>query len=199
MSINGQETSLSSERLKLMTKAGAVENRGRDGYLREGEILNQALYKLLDQVTYVAGLGNFSTKDESEGKRVRVVFAPVNKIGVPYDSDKRVKGEDVAVCFAFEGLKVDRYNRDGVFRGIAVMSKTDAELFDKAVQDDPMLIFLLARAINGGPIRKHDGLPADLLPGKMATLLPNLRLGGTQKEPIFTKPFPDGYAPNPLF
>ncbi len=186
---------LSEERLQAMVLSGAVENRNKMGYDRGPKHLDNPLWDILDFDLARSGVRDVDRNSVKNGDTTRVLFAPTtnlrNKGTLPADS--------VAVCFTFWGEATDQDKRSGTLSGIILMNKEDAAFFEGHLKQDPTLIFKLARIVNKGPIRKWDGEPAQLKSGDAITILPNDKYGGKRSESTKSKPFPDGFDPNPLF
>lgn len=79
------------------------------------------------------------------------------------------------------------------------MSETDGRQFLEAVKANPGLAYQLVRHVNGGPITKFDGNPADIKPGKAVDVLPNNKVGGSISQKSQSVSFSPGFQANPLF
>lgn len=182
------------DRLKKVVIDGVVENRRNQGY-DFGSPDKKSIHDIVG--TQISGLVPEQGDVLRKGDATRVVFVPVS--GLRDQTGLKRFEPDIAVCFSLWGQKTDStQTRDGSFRGVVIMNRLDAAQFQVALEKDPTLIFQLAETVNGGPIRRFDQNPADLVPGKAITILANNKYGGSQTEAIKTEEFPTGYKPNQL-
>lgn len=105
----------------------------------------------------------------------------------------------VAIIFSNYALKLDPSNRDGNLGGCVLMSAENTKKFQAELEMDPRVLFDLARAVNGGSIKRFDNQPAEIVLGKNVTILPNAEFGGEVSQRKQTADFPAGYNPNQLF
>lgn len=183
-----------SERLAAAVKSGAVENYGGRGMVVDGD---KKAMGILHRTRAGAKLGlNEMGWGRSEGF-TRVGLVPLSSSLITKDIVAGFNPQDVAVCVVCYGEKVDQSSRSGLFRSVIIMSQRDAEWFASEVRGKPGLVFSLIRYINRGPIRKFDGTPASIKPGKVVEILPNTSVGGTMSQKVESAPFPPGFNPNP--
>lgn len=183
-----------SERLAGAIKFGAVENYSRRRMVVDGD---EKVMGILHRTSVGAKLGLSEMGwGRSEGF-TRVGLVPLSSTLLTRDVTAGLNLQDVAVCIACYGEKVDEYSRSGAFRSVVVMSQADAEWFASEVRRKPGLVFSLIRQVNGGPIRKFDGTPANIRPGRAVEILANTSVGGTMSQTVESAPFPAGFNPNP--
>ncbi len=181
------------ETLKRMIRAGTAENYGPRGRYCTNEDLSWIL-EYVDKRTEIAN------QSIAEDERSRMIFVPMNSLPESILEKVEVKNQpdNIAICFAYQGRKTDRFGRSGPLAGLAIMSQEDAQRIQNGILEDPRLLFSLARAVNSGPIKRYDGQPVELIAGKDVTLLSNAQFEGEISEPIQSKPFPENFDPNPL-
>lgn len=190
------ETLNINERLAGAVKFGAVENYGIRGMAANGD-------KKVMEILYKTCVGNKLKLSEmgwgqSEGF-TRVGLVPLSSSLIRKDVATELDRQDVAVCIACYGEKVDKSRRNGAFRSVVIMSQSDAGWFVNEVKRDPCLVFNLIKNVNKGPIRKFDGSPASIKHGKAVEILANTSVEGTMSQTVESAPFPAGFNPNPAF
>lgn len=195
MSVFPQE--ITSERLSSRIKSGAVENYTTRGYTPNGnEKAMDILYRTW--ADRKLGLSGNEYKRSPDGF-TRVGLVPLSSPIISKDIREEFSPQDVAVCVAYYGEKMDEYKRSGVLRSVIILSKEDAALFIEKVKKNPGLVYDMVRQVNGGPIKKYDGSPADIKPGKAVEILANNSVGGNINQTTKTEPFKESFNPNSLF
>lgn len=192
---------LSPEKLQAMVIRGTIQNYEANQLgSPDPNLLNIVVY----HATQVDGFrkGDFGFSDANKDLITRMVLLPlkaVNKDRLKAASttvQKQIDPNNVAVCFTYEADQVGVAKRTGNLWGIAVMSKESASEFAKGVENDPTLLFSLARVINKGPMNNFDKTPIKINTGPKVLILPNGSVGGDIKTPIKSAGFPQGYIAN---
>ncbi len=192
------EQIISGERLASMVKSGLVENYSPSGMKKDG---SEALVKDFFTLTAMdsrLGLSPGSYELPKEGF-TRVTMVPLSADFIPRDKlAKFDRKGDAVVCMAYYGADLDDSHRNGVMRSFVVMSRGNAQLFTDAVRSSPGLVYRLVRHVNGGPVKRSDGTPAQIKPGKNVEVLANNSVGGSITKTIKSVSFGGGFEANPL-
>jgi len=208
----------SKEQLLPGFRGGAMENVGADGKRERNP--NRAVENgILDAIRQQYPFHEVSESDAANGWGTRMLVTSLGRIRpLPQESQglgqkigSLFKGskpatldlggysrDDVAVAFTFRGhnLLDSRTDVSAQLNGIAVFSREGFLPFYNEVVQHPEALFALARTVNGGHIRRQDGGPAQLEPGRGIVILPNAAFGGKLVEAQTSKPFAEGFVPN---
>jgi hypothetical protein len=123
-----------SERLAGAVKFGAVENYGRSGMVVDGD---KRVMEILHRTRAGVKLGISEMGwGRSEGF-TRVGLVPLSSSLITKEVAAGFNSQDVAICIACYGEKVDQSNRSGLFRSVIIMSPEDAEWFASEVKRKP--------------------------------------------------------------
>lgn len=191
-----EESPFSPERLSSMIRGLCVENRGEIGYSRNG---NEELIRRILDLGNVGSLTGLSKTGWEEKGFTRLVSVPLSSPAIDKGTPSGFDPKDVALCFSFWGRRGDSVGRDGLYRAVIVVSQDDSQKFIEAAKAHPELVYNLLRVANGGHVRRFDGTPLDIKPGKAVEILANENVGGIMKQKVESIPFQAGFNPNPLF
>lgn len=191
------EQEFSTERLASMVKTGVVQNYFERGLTMTGD---QRALDILERTEACLRLG-------LTGGGWGVDPEGFTKVGLVPLSSQIVRGKissdldqnDVAVCMAYHAEKLSQEGRGGTLMSIVIMSKENAALFVEEIKSSPGLVYELVRHVNGAPITRHDGTPADIRPGKAVEISANTAVGGNISQTLNSTPFKEGFEPNPMF
>lgn len=184
--------------LGFMMKAGATDNLSPGPESQEP--LHQQLLAMYDTVHQQSLFDVVSQDDIDAGRTTRVIFASVASIQgtetTPVEEPLWDK-TDIAICVNFRANNVTAEGEARQLRAIAIVPRDKFQTIYELMARKPETAFAFVRASNGGPIRQHDGQPAEILPGQRVTIMPNTAVGGALKQQVTSKLFPSDFNPNP--
>lgn len=191
------EEDFSSERLASMVKTGVVQNYSDRGVRIKGDPkAHEILLKTEASLKLGLTAGGWGVGPEGF---TRVGLVPLSSSIVKGKISPEFGKNDVAVFIAYHAEKLSEDGRGGPLMSVVIMSERDAASFVEGIKSSPDLVYKLVRHLNGAPVTRDDGSPADIRPGRAVEILANTAVGGEIRQTIRSAPFEETFKPNPMF